>query len=206
MDDHSEIWQQYYKKALSRPHQKRTEFAIKLNESGLNVAIDCGCGTGSDIAFLEQQAYQVYGFDVNPDSIAICRDRFGRKPLVEISESGFEHYDYPKSGVVIANSSLFFADPTRFDEVWNSIENCLEVGGVFSGDFMGVDDSWAQGYRTPTTPLAKAKVFSLFNNFEIVRFHERDEKALTALGKMKHWHTYSVVAIKRHSSSDAKPR
>ncbi|MEZ9318602.1 class I SAM-dependent methyltransferase, partial [Vibrio lentus] len=104
MDDHSEIWRQYYQKALSKPHLKRTEFVIKLNESGLNVAIDCGCGTGSDIAFLEQQAYQVYGFDVNPDSIAICRDRFGRKSSVEISENGFEHYDYPKSGVVIANS------------------------------------------------------------------------------------------------------
>ncbi|MBE8576711.1 class I SAM-dependent methyltransferase [Vibrio sp. OPT18] len=197
MDDHSEIWRQYYQKALSKPHLKRTEFAIKLNESGLNVAIDCGCGTGSDIALLEQQAYQVYGFDVNPDSIAICRDRFGRKSLVEISESGFEHYDYPKSGVVIANSSLFFADPTRFDGVWHNIENCLEVGGVFAGDFMGVDDSWAHGYRTPTTPLTKTKVLSLFNDFEIVRFHERDEQALTSLGRVKHWHTYSVVAIKR---------
>lgn len=49
----------------------------------------------------------MYGFDVNPDAITLCRDRFGRKSLVEISESGFENYDYPKSGVVIANSSLF---------------------------------------------------------------------------------------------------
>ncbi len=81
--------------------------------------------------------------------------------------------------------------------IWHNIENCLEVGGVFAGDFMGVDDSWAHGYRTPTTPLTKTKVLSLFNDFEIVRFHERDEQALTSLGRMKHWHTYSVVAIKR---------
>ncbi len=56
MDDHSEIWRQYYRKALSKPHLKRTEFAIKLNESGLNVAIDCGCGTGSDIVLFYRTA------------------------------------------------------------------------------------------------------------------------------------------------------
>ncbi|MEZ8720993.1 class I SAM-dependent methyltransferase [Vibrio pomeroyi] len=200
MNEHSEIWRQYYQKALDKPHSKRTEFATKLNESRLNVAIDCGCGTGSDIDFLEQQGYQVYGFDVNPDSISICRDRFGGKPLVEISQSAFEDYDYPKAGLVIANSSLFFAEPTQFDETWQRIINSIEIGGVFAGDFMGVDDSWAHGYRTSTMPLIKAKVLSLFDDFEVIRFHERDEQALTSLGKMKHWHTYSVIAIKRSST------
>ncbi|MGI9877084.1 class I SAM-dependent methyltransferase [Vibrio chagasii] len=200
MDEHSEIWRQYYQKALDKPHSKRTEFAMKLNESGLNVAIDCGCGTGSDIAFLEQQDHQVYGFDVNSDSISICRDRFGQKALVEISQSAFEDYDYPKAGLVIANSSLFFAEPNQFDQTWQRIIDSIEIGGVFAGDFMGVDDSWAYGYRTSTTPLTKAKVLSLFDAFEVLRFHERDEQALTSLGKMKHWHIYSVVAIKRRST------
>ena len=200
MDDHSEIWRQFYQKALGKPHLKRTEFAMKLNESGLNVAIDCGCGTGSDISFLEQQGHQVYGFDVNSDSISICRDRFGQKALVEISQSAFEDYDYPKAGLVIANSSLFFAEPNQFDQTWQRIIDSIEIGGVFAGDFMGVDDSWAYGYRTSTTPLTKAKVQSLFDAFEVIRFHERDEQALTSLGKMKHWHTHSVVAIKRRST------
>lgn len=200
MDDHSEIWRQYYQKALDKPHSKRTEFAMTLNESGLNVAIDCGCGTGSDIEFLEQQGHQVYGFDVNSDSISICRDRFGQKALVEISQSAFEDYDYPKAGLVIANSSLFFAKPNQFDQTWQRIIDSIEIGGVFAGDFMGVDDSWAYGYRTSTTPLTKTKVQGLFDAFEVIRFHERDEQALTSLGKMKHWHTYSVVAIKRRST------
>ncbi|GAM74018.1 hypothetical protein JCM19241_5214 [Vibrio ishigakensis] len=37
----------------------------------------------------------------------------------------------------------------------------------------------------------------MFSDFEIVRFLERDESATTSLGKMKRWHTYSVVAVKR---------
>jgi trans-aconitate methyltransferase len=197
MDENTEIWRQYYEKALSRPHSKCTEFAVRLNESNLKVATDCGCGTGSDIQYLEQQGFRVHGFDINPDSVAICRDRFASKSLVEISESSFESFDYPKSGVVIANSSLFFADQNQFKANWSLINSSIEVGGVFAGDFMGFKDSWAENYRSPTAPLSESEVKGLFSNFEMVRFFERDEKAKTSLGRMKQWHTYSVVAVKR---------
>lgn len=197
MDENAEIWRQYYEKALSRPHSKRTEFAVRLNESNLKVATDCGCGTGSDIEYLDKQGYQVHGFDINPDSVAICRDRFGSKSLVDISASSFESFDYPKSGVVIANSSLFFADPNQFASTWSNIRSSIEIGGVFAGDFMGFKDSWANNYRSPTTSLSESEVKALFSGFEIVRFFERDETAKTSLGRMKHWHTYSVVAVKR---------
>ncbi len=117
MDENTEIWRQYYEKALSRPHSKRTEFASRLNESNLKIATDCGCGTGSDIEYLEQQGYQVHGFDINPDSVSICRDRFGAKSLVEITESSFESFDYPKSGVVIANSSCSSLSQTNLNRL-----------------------------------------------------------------------------------------
>lgn len=197
MDKNSEIWRHYYEKALSRSHLKRTEFAVRLNESNLKVATDCGCGTGSDIQYLEQQGFQVHGFDINSDSVAICRDRFASKSLVDISESSFEFFDYPKSSVVIANSSLLFADPVHFESTWNNIKSSIEVGGVFAGDFMGIKDSWAQNYRSPTAPLSESEVKGLFSDFDIIRFFERDEKAKTSLGRMKHWNTYSVVAVKR---------
>lgn len=197
MDESREIWRQYYQVALSRQHSKRTELAIKLNESNLKVAVDSGCGVGCDIQYLEQQGYQVHGFDINPDSIAICRERFASKALVEISESSFESFHYPRTGIVIANSSLFFATPNLFESTWSKLRSSIHTGGVFAGDFMGEKDSWANNYRSPTTPLLKSQVRSLFSGFEVVKFVERDEKAMTSLGKLKHWHTYSVVAVKR---------
>ncbi|MFC3150618.1 class I SAM-dependent methyltransferase [Litoribrevibacter euphylliae] len=197
MDENTAILRSYYEKTLSKPHAKRTELVIKLNESNTKVAVDCGCGTGSDIEYLAQQGYRVHGFDNSSDSIALCRDRFASQPLVNITESSFESFDYPKAGVVIANSSLFFADPTLFDATWDKITSSIEIGGVFAGDFMGEKDSWASNYRSPTTPLSKSNVRTLFSDFEIIRFFERDEQAKTALGRLKHWHTYSVVAVKR---------
>lgn len=68
--------------------------------------------------YLEDQVFQVHGFDINSDSVAICRDRFGSKSLPDIVESSFESFEYPKSGVVIANSSLFFANPDQFETTW----------------------------------------------------------------------------------------
>lgn len=196
MDENTAIWRQYYEKALSRSHSKRTEFAVRLNKSTLKIAIDCGCGTGSDIQYLKQQGYQVHGFDINPDAIAICKERFSTNALVDISEASFELFDYPKTGLVIAHSSLFFADPQMFYSTWEAIQSSIEVGGVFAGDFMGPKDSWAQGYRIPTTSLSESEVRSLFSSFEIIQFNERDETAKTSLGRNKHWHSYSVVAIK----------
>ncbi len=199
MEENQRIWRDYYEKALSRPHLKRTEFAVNLNESNCKVAVDCGCGTGSDIAYLASQGYQVHGFDVNPDSTSICRDRFGGESLIEIYDASFERFDYPKAGIIIANSSLFFGEPSLINQTWQRIEAALEVGGVFAGDFMGFKDSWAAGFRSQTSPLLESQVRTFFERFKIVRFFERDEVAKTSLGKLKHWHTYSVVAIKRAS-------
>lgn len=197
MDENTEIWQQYYEKALRRKHSPRTEFTIKLNDSGVNVAIDCGCGTGCDIANFETQGYQVHGFDINPDSISICRDRFGNNALIDITQASFDSFDYPKSGVITANSSLFFTDPATFKQTWCAITSSLNAGGVFAGDFMGVNDSWASGYRSATMPLTQQQVTDLFVDFKVVRIHERNEQGKTALGKIKQWHTFSVVAVKR---------
>ncbi len=124
-NDHEQIWRNYYEKALQRRHLPRTGFVAKLNESRSRVAIDCGCGTGSDIQYLSELGYQVHGFDINPDAITICRERFENHVLVEISEASFEGFDYPKCGVVIANNSLFFADPELFFLTWQRISDCL---------------------------------------------------------------------------------
>jgi trans-aconitate methyltransferase len=199
MENDDEIWHQYYEKILLQAHSRRTEFAIKLNKSNIKTAVDMGCGTGSDCEYMAQLGYQVYGFDINSESISICQKRFKNSDLVAISKASFETYDYPKSGVVIANNSLYFAHPTHFKAIWDRIVNSLEKGGVFAGDFMGVNDDWATGFRNPTSPMNRSEIESLFHDFDVIRFHERDESGKTAIGKTKHWHTFSVLAVKARS-------
>ena len=199
MDDQKnrENWRKFYEKAINRQHSPRTERAVILNESSNKVAIDCGCGTGSDISYLNSQGYEVFGFDINPDSIAICRDRFGGESGIHVVQSSFSEFQYVNASLIIANASLFFVEPEQFQSAWTAIDDNLVKGGVFAGDFMGKNDSWANDFHTPLTTLTKEELLSLFSNFEIIEFNERDADGTTMVGESKHWHIYSVVAVKR---------
>ena len=197
MSEESDIWQRYYQKALLKKHHQRCEFALKLNLSASRVAIDCGCGTGADIAFLAESGYDVHGFDINEQAITICRERFSSTSNISLSQTSFEQFTYPSAGIVIANDSLFFADKKQFWRTWQNIELCLEQGGVFAGDFLGNRDSWAKMGRSDINPLSEPQVEALFDQFEIIRRQERDEKGVTMLGREKHWHTFSIVARKK---------
>lgn len=196
MTDNSKQLKEYYDVVGNRTHARRTEAAEKLHTSKIQVAVDCGCGTGNDISYFLDKGYEVFGFDSNSAAVSICKKRFSAHKEVDIFQDTFEKFRYPSSSVVIAHSSLFFADPDRFDETWIKLSNSILPGGVFSGDFMGAEDDWAVGFNMPITLLSYEQVIALFNGYEIVSLKERNEEGHTASGKSKHWHTYSVVARK----------
>ncbi|MBU2864744.1 class I SAM-dependent methyltransferase [Reinekea forsetii] len=196
MNQQNDSWTPYYQKTKKKPHHPRTEKALGFLENQAGLAIDCGCGTGADAYFLANQGLEVIAFDYMEESIELCRERFADTPNVKLTQSSFETFSFPSSDLVVANASLFFADPMNFDQTWQKIENCLLPGGVFSGDFMGPNDSWADGKFALTCPLTKAEVLALFKQFEVLEFSERDETGQTVAGIQKHWHTYSVIAKK----------
>ncbi|MBC3622090.1 class I SAM-dependent methyltransferase [Vibrio metschnikovii] len=199
MDDlgNNDSWRKFYEKAIDRPHSPRTERAASLNETSVKIAIDCGCGTGNDINYLNTVGYEVFGFDIDSDSVALCKDRFGEDLSVNIVQSSFKEFEYVDASLIIANASLFFVAPTHFQSVWTSIENSLINGGVFAGDFMGKNDSWVNNFHMPLTTLTKDELLNLLSNFDVIEFNERDEDGTTMIGDLKHWHIYSVVAVKR---------
>jgi SAM-dependent methyltransferase len=190
------LMHEYYEKVINFPHRPLLEWAATLNQSSIQTAIDCGCGTGSDSAYLAQLGYKVHCFDINSKSIEICRKRFSTQPNISVLESSFESFRYPKAGLVVAHSSLFFCDPAALSDSWWMISKSIQSGGVCCGDFMGLNDSWAENSNHTITALSEAQISSLLKPFEILKFTERDEAGRTAVGKSKHWHTYTVVARK----------
>ncbi|MGI9281725.1 MAG: class I SAM-dependent methyltransferase [Endozoicomonas sp.] len=190
------IWSEYYQKVAANPHKQSTEKAVSLNLSDSLVALDCGCGTGSDTAYLLSQGYTVSAFDVNQESVEFCRKRFADETAVSIHCSGFESFTYPQAGLVVANASLFFAHPESFPVIWQKIRASIQAGGVFCGDFMGPDDEWLEDKSHILTPLSEQDVKALFEGFEILEFSERNRRGPTARGPEKHWHTFSVMARK----------
>ena len=72
----------------------------------------------------------------------------------------------------------------------------LNRTGYFVGNFFGVNDEWNTN-ETQKSFFTKEQVEELFNNFEIIDFKEIENDALTGIGKMKHWHFFSVIAKKK---------
>ncbi len=139
---------------------------MKLNESRLNVAIDCGCGTGSDIAFLRALKATSLSSAFNPDSISIITwDRFGQKALVEISQERiWRLYELSQSrGWWLLTPGLFLqsriSSIRRGNQIWildwNRWKNCFICEFRWDEQWLG----FAHGYRTSTTPLTRQKYF-----------------------------------------------
>ncbi|MBR3132972.1 MAG: hypothetical protein IKG42_02685 [Clostridia bacterium] len=71
-----------------------------------------------------------------------------------------------------------------------------QVIGYFVGNFFGLNDSWAK-IKDKMVFLSKEQVIKLFEKFDILYFEEIERDGKTGFGKMKHWHTYEIIAKKK---------
>lgn len=166
--------------------------------------MDCGCGAGSDIAYLRRHGFRVYAFDIEPEAIARCEARFGDDSEVVLEQASFSDFRFPPASLIVADASLFFCAEKDFCSVWQELSTALLPGGIFAGSFLGPEDDMAQpdcdGVRFwPTVSvLDERRVRSLFRAFDILTFAEH--KTAGNLASNRHataWHIFSVVARKR---------
>lgn len=61
---------------------------------------------------------------------------------------------------------------------------------------MGEKDSW-KNLKKHMTFLNKNEILNLLKDFDMISFEEIEEDGKTALGRIKHWHIYEVIAKKR---------
>ena len=45
--------------------------------------------------------------------------------------------------------------------------------------------------------MEKEEVLKLFEDYEIISFNEVERDGKTGLGKIKHWHTFEIIAKKK---------
>ncbi len=166
------------------------------------VAIDCGCGAGSDIAYLIKEGFTVHAFDIEEASITLCAERFNDDKRVFLSQDRFSSFTYPKSSLIVADASLFFCPKNEFDLVWNKIYQSLCTGGIFCGSFLGPNDTMASltfnrdAFWSDILVFQEHELRSKFGTFDIIRFEEHNISGKTPRGEAHHWHIYSVVAKK----------
>lgn len=200
MDPSKDILE-YYDSTFDRETRDDLRFAVSLVD-GSKIAIDCGCGAGSDIAFLRSQGFLVYAFDVEHEAIARCRSRFKDDANVLLSQATFSNYIYPSASLILADASLFFCPKTEFATVWRKINESLRVNGIFVGSFLGPEDTMADPkfnekvLWSEALVVSEEKVKHWLSKFEIISFTEHRSQGISFDGMYHQWHIFSVIARK----------
>ena len=199
--------QEYFEATADREPREDLRKAVSLLDN-FRVAIDCGCGAGSDMAFLRSVGFTVYGFDIEEEYVSRCRDRFEGDDQVHLSEASFSTYEYPTASLVVADASLFFCPEEEFSGVWHKINESLVPGGVFCGSFLGPEDTMASpgynkdAYWPDVLVFNETQVKRCFKGFKVVSFTEYKESGSVPGGAPHDWHIYSVVAKKKSNNAN----
>jgi len=168
------------------------------DDQGL-VAIDLGCGDGTEALALLARGWTVIAVDAAPEAITRLRASVAPEDSRRLTAlvASFRELELPDTDLVYAGLSLPFCDPRDFDQVWRRISTAVRAEGVFAGHFFGPHDSWAD---TPDMTFhTRAEVEALLDGFDVHLLREQDEDGPAVSGP-KHWHVFHVIASKRDTS------
>ena len=166
------------------------------------IAIVCECGSGSDIDFLLQYGFKIHGFDSEEEAFLICEQRLDRYHTVFLYKETFDSFNFPTASLVVTDKSLLFCSTYNFSCIWDKINRCLDLKGIFIGCFLGIEDSKARNHntkehmRSSILAFSESKIRGHFSNFEIMRLCEHTNSSIDTQGNSSDSHIFSIVARK----------
>ena len=135
----------------------------------------------------------VTAVDNDPHAIALLAD-LPQKHL-RVVHSSFEAFHFEIYDLVNAHFSLPFVPVEYFYLLFARIKQVLLVGGLFVGQFFGVNDEWnipGNQMTFLTREQAEAELIDL----RVLEFREEDVDSHVADGTPKHWHVFHIIAQK----------
>ena len=188
-------WLSYFAVTADKPaHPLFDRLDDVLPEEPGGRAIDLGCGPGRGVLRLLARGLHVTAVDVHQEALDMVRERVPADAPLELVRASFEDLDLGRYDVAVGCFSLFFLPPEAFAAFWPRLVDAIEPGGIWAGEFLGVNDSWKdRGYTVHTREQAEA----LLEGFEVLLFTEDEADGPTATGEAKHWHVFHTIARKR---------
>lgn len=189
-------WPVYFKRTAGNPPSDTLVRAEKecVNK---NKALDLGCGAGRDTRFLLDKGFEVTAVDAEPSANKFL-EKLPNQTKLHIKISDFADFQFEKYDLINSMFALPFMNPEKFELVVPKMLAAINIGGVFSGNFFGINDEWNKP-GTKMTFVEKRQLDKLFKGFEYVVCKERDVMGELASGEPKHWHIFVVIARKTSS-------
>lgn len=171
------MWEDYYREIEGRSPRQLFLDALELAD-GPGVAVDLGCGDGTETLALLAGGWTVVAVDSAPEGIARLR------ASVPASAAG-------------RLTTLPFCHPSDFGEAWRRSAGAVRLGGVFAAHFFGPRDTWAG--TSEMTFHTRDEVEALFHGLEIERLDEQEVDGQAFSGP-KHWHVFHVIARRKEQA------
>jgi SAM-dependent methyltransferase len=158
------------------------------------IAIDLGCGEGTETRHLLANGWRVLAFDADPGSEGRVRLGVDPEQLARLTfrTARFEDIDeLPPADLVCSSFALPFCDPAAFPALWVCIRAALKAGAWFAGELFGPHDSWSG--RTDMNFHDRAELDALLAGLTVHSLVEDDRLGQSAFGP-RHWHVFHVIA------------
>ncbi len=189
-------WKKYNDNLSAKPPRALLVEAVTYAE-GKGKALDIGAGSMMSSKFLLENGFEyVIAIDSDTDAPRFAKKIKSEKfHFVHGSISNFtlkpSTYDF-----INAEFSLPFLSQDEFENLFPVILNSLTVGGIFTGQLFGDRDAWNKKSKDRIFH-SKNKIEKLFANVKIHKLWEEEADKKTALGTMKHWHTFHFIVEKQ---------
>lgn len=183
-------WRKYIDKTSANPPRPFLVEAVGYAPSKQN-ALDLGAGALNDSRYLLAQGFSVIAID--DDEAAQEQAGLIKDDLFTFLRTDVNKYKFPEATFDLINGQYFFSflNKETFPETMKKIFRALKPEGVITGQIFGDRDEWEDRVL-----LSKDQFLKLFSNFTILKLEEEEKDKETALGKMKHWHTFHFIARK----------
>lgn len=141
-DDGGADWAGYYASSAGRePRPLLLAACQQLGAGQDRLAIDLGCGEGTDALELLARGWSVLAVDAEPAGLALLRARIppAAAGRIRILCPSFAAAHLPCTRLIHAGFSLPFCPPQEFPAPWARIRRALPPGGVFAGQLCTAD-------------------------------------------------------------------
>lgn len=163
-------WKDYEGEAahLHRAIQERRPGAVRL--------LDVACGTGKHLEHLRDH-YEVEGIDLEPDLLALARERL---PGVPLHESDMRDFDLGRTFDVVTclfSSIAYVVTLEALDRTMQNLARHLDDGGVlvvepwFTPDVFETGSPWALFIDEPDLKIARMDVPQAEGQVSKITFH-----------------------------------
>lgn len=188
-------WTGYYDAQAGRAVRPVVLQALALRgDAPPGLAIDAGCGEGTETRHLLVNGWRVLAIDADPAAEARVRAGLTAGQLARLSFrlARFEDLgELPAADLVYSTFALPFCDPSAFPALWSGIRASLKPGAWFAGELFGPHDSWFG--RADMNFHTSDEVHALLAGLAVHTLDEDDRTGRSAFGP-RHWHVFHIIA------------